>query len=117
MKQLLLAFRRARFFMLAIAILAFMVAAVSMWRSSALQTDKQIEGRRQLHARIRDGVGREVQFASAEDPPGLIRASVNAVDNFIFKRSGVKLSGATKTRLHEMEHLLRSKRLHNIYPS
>lgn len=82
-----------------------MVAAATIWRSSALQADKQAEEKRQYHARIRDGVGREVQFASPGDPPGTIRASVNSVDNFIFKRSGVKLSGPTKTRLAEMERL------------
>jgi hypothetical protein len=89
--------------MLALGVLGLTIAAVSMWRSSALQNDKQVEGKRQLHARMRNGVGREVRFASPGDPPGLIRASVNSVDNFIFKRSGVKLSGPTKTRLAEME--------------
>jgi hypothetical protein len=105
MKHLLSLFRRARFFLLMLGTLGFMVAAVSVWRSSALQADKQTEGKRQYHARIRDGVGREVQFASPGDPSGVIRASVNSVDNFIFKRSGVKLSGPTKTRLAEMERL------------
>lgn len=103
MKHLLFLFRRARFFLLALAVLGLMVAAVSLWRSSALQADKQAEGKRQYRARIRDGVGREVQFASPGDPSGVIRASVNSVDNFIFKRSGIKLSGPTKTRLAEME--------------
>jgi hypothetical protein len=74
-----------------------------MWRSSALQADKRAEEQREFEARVRDGVGREVQFASPGDPSGIVRASVNSVDNFIFKRSGVKLSGATKTRLAEME--------------
>jgi hypothetical protein len=76
-----------------------------MWRSSALQVDKHAEGKRQFHELIRQGVGRQVQFASAGDPSRLIRASVNSVDNFIFKRSGVKLSGVTKRRLAEMEEL------------
>jgi hypothetical protein len=91
-----------------------MIGAVSMWRSSALKADKQAEGKRQFHGRIRDGLGREVQFASPGDSSGVIRSSVNSVDNFIFKRSGVKLSGATKTRLAEMEELTlsgRSRRL------
>lgn len=91
--------------MLALGVLGLMVAALSMWRSSALKTDKQAEEKRQFHARIRDGVGREVQFASPGDPSGVVRSSVNSVDNFIFKRSGVRLSGATKTRLAEMEEL------------
>jgi hypothetical protein len=105
MKQLLSLFRRARLFLLVLGAVGFMVAAATIWRSSALQADKQAEGKRQYHARIRDGVGREVQFASPGDPSGTIRASVNSVDNFIFKRSGVKLSGTTKTRLAEMERL------------
>ncbi|OLE51550.1 MAG: hypothetical protein AUG51_22470 [Acidobacteria bacterium 13_1_20CM_3_53_8] len=59
--------------------------------------------KRHFHARIRDGVGREVQFASLGDSFGVVRDSVNSVDNFIFKRSGVKLSGPTKNRLAAME--------------
>jgi hypothetical protein len=105
MKHLLSLFRRARFFLLVLGVLGFMVAAATIWRSSALQADKQAEEKRQYQARIRDGVGREVRFASPGDASGAIRASVNSVDNFIFKRSGVKLSGPTKTRLAEMERL------------
>src|ERR1041385_7203751 len=105
MKLFLSLFRRARFFLLIIGVLGLTVALVSIWKSSALQADKEAEGKRQFYARIRDGVGSEVDFASPGDPSGVIRASVNSVDNFIFKRSGVKLSGATKARLAEMERL------------
>lgn len=103
MKHLLLLFRRARFLLIVLGVLGLTVAAVSVWRSSALKADKQAEAKRQFHERIRDGVGREVQFASAGDPPGRVHSSVNSVDNFIFKRSGVKLSGPTKNRIAEME--------------
>lgn len=103
MKHLLLIFRRARLFLFVLGVLVVTFAAVSTWRSSALKADKEAEGKRQYHARIRDGVGREVQFASPGDSPGLVRSSVNSVDNFIFKRSGVKLSGPTKNRIAEME--------------
>ncbi len=91
-----------------------MVGAVSIWRSSALKADKQAEGKRQFYARIRDGAGREMQFASPGDSPGTVRASVNSVDNFIFKRSGVKLSGATKIRLTEMEELTINGRIRRL---
>lgn len=114
MKNLLLLFRRARVFILALGALGLVFAALSMWRSSALKADQQAEGKRQFHARIRDGVGREVQFAWLGDPPGVIRASVNSVDNFIFKRSGVKFSGTTKTRLAEMEELTLSGRTRRL---
>ncbi len=103
MKHLLLLFRQARFFLFVLGSLCIAGAAITIWRSSALQADKEAEGKRQYHERIRDGVGREVQFASPGDPSGLVRSSVNSVDNFIFKRSGVKLSGPTKKRIAEME--------------
>lgn len=103
MKHLLLLFRQARFFLLVLGSLCIAVAAISIWRSSALKADKEAEGKRQYHARIRDGVGREVQFASPGDSPGVVRSSVNSVDKFIFSRAGVKLSGPTKNRIAEME--------------
>ena len=103
MKHLLLIFRRTRSFLLVLGALGITVAAISIWKSAALKADKEAEGKRQYHARIRDGVGREVQFASPGDAPGRVRSSINSVDNFIFKRSGVKLSGPTKNRIAEME--------------
>lgn len=103
MKRLVLIFRRAQVFMLALGVLGLVVVALSTWRSSALQADKRAEAKRRFHERIRDGVGREVQFALPGDPSGVIRASVNSVDNFIFNRSGIKLSGPTKNRIAEME--------------
>lgn len=105
MEHLHLIFRRARFFLLALGVLGLTVAAASLWRSSALKADKVAEGKRQFHERIRDGVGREVQFAAPGDSAGRVHSSVNSVDNFISKRSGVKLSGPTKNRLAEMEQL------------
>ena len=103
MKHLLRIFHRARTFLFVLGVLGLTIAAVSTWRSSALRTDKEAEGKRQYHAQIRDGVGREVQFASPGDSPGAVRSSVNSVDKFISGRSGIKLSGQTKTRLAEME--------------
>lgn len=95
--------RRARHFVLVLGVLALAIAGLSIWRSAAIQKDNPAEMKRQFHARIRDGVGREVKFASPGDPAGAIHASVNSVDNFIFKRSGIKLNGPTKNRIAEME--------------
>ncbi|HKO44188.1 MAG TPA: hypothetical protein VJU84_13005 [Pyrinomonadaceae bacterium] len=103
MTQLLFLFRRATAIALVLGALGLVVTVVSIWKSYALQADHQADGKRRFHERIRDGVGREVQFASPGDPPGIVRAAVNSVDNFIFKRSGIKFSGATKDRLAEME--------------
>jgi hypothetical protein len=90
-------------FAMVVLLLAISIVIVTSWRSSAVQTNPQVEAKRQFHARIRDGVGREVQFASPGDPTGRIRASVDSVDNFIFKRSGVRFGGTTKNRLADME--------------
>lgn len=86
--------------------IAFIATGV-WWHSSAVRPDKNAENKQRLHSRIRKGVGTEVEFATTNSSPGNIRASVNSVDNFIFKRSGVKLSGPTKNRLAAMEeHVL-----------
>lgn len=95
--------RSTRLTITALGVLCLILAGASVWRSIALQQNNQAEMKRQFHARIRDGVGREVRFALPGDPPGIVRDSVNSVDNFIFKRSGVKLSGATKNQLAAME--------------
>lgn len=76
---------------------------VSTWHSTGTTKDQLAEGKRKFHNRIRDGLGREVQFASPNDSSENVRASVNSVAHFISKRSGTKISGETKRRLAVME--------------
>ena len=78
------------------------LVAASVWRAAAYG-DKNTRNKQVLHSRIRKGVGTEVEFPAANDSAGVVRVSVNSVDNFIFKRSGSKLSGVTKNRLATME--------------
>jgi hypothetical protein len=73
-----------------------------VWRSSAVKKDEKTEGRRKYHARLRDGVGREVELASG-DSPAQIRRAVDSMTKFIEKRSGVSVSEATKNRLAALE--------------
>lgn len=84
------------------------LAGAGFWHSTGTGRDKRAEGLRIFHARIRDGVGREVQFASPNDSHQNVRASVNSVTHFISKRSGTKISGETKNRLAAMEALVLS---------
>lgn len=56
-----------------------------------------------LHAKVRDGVGKEVTFPKPGDNFGAVRSSVNSLSDFMHARSGVGLSGQTKNRLAEME--------------
>lgn len=103
MTSLISMIRRARFLILVLGVLTLTITSLSLWRSSALHKDNSADLKGEFHARIRDGVGREVKFASPGDTDGAVRASVNSLDNFIFKRSGVRFSGPTKNRLAEME--------------
>lgn len=86
-----------------VLLVAASITVFGAWSAGALRRDARDEERRQLHARIRDGVGREVQLAAPHDNPGQIRAAVNSAVNFISKRSGAQLSGHVRNRLAELE--------------
>jgi hypothetical protein len=79
------------------------LVAAGIWRAAAVYVDKSAQNKQFLQSRIRRGVGSEVEFATTNDSAANVRASVNSVDHFIFKRSGSKLSGLTKNRLAAME--------------
>jgi len=99
--------RRAGYAFVALGLLCAAVIAVGVWHSSAVQKDERAEGRRKYHARLRDGVGREVELASG-DSPAQIRRAVDSVTKFIEKRSGVSVSEATKDRLAALEERVQS---------
>jgi hypothetical protein len=61
-------FRRLGSAFVALGLLCAVVIAAGVWRSSAVRKDEKAEGRRKYHARIRDGVGREVELASGDSP-------------------------------------------------
>ncbi|HZG51547.1 MAG TPA: hypothetical protein VEZ40_05360 [Pyrinomonadaceae bacterium] len=81
------------------------VLMTSVWRSSAVKDTDKITTNHEFHLRVRDGVGREVELPARGNSSGQIRAAVNSVATFIERRSGVRLSGATKNRLSEIEEL------------
>jgi len=99
--------QKARYIAASILFACIALAAFAVWRSSASLRDRNqlndsADNKAKLHARIRDGFGREVQF-SLDGSPGRIRDSVNSFERFIFKRSGLKLSARVKTKLADME--------------
>lgn len=93
--------RRLRYAAVTFAVALAALAGTLVWRSSADQQTRAERSRQQLLARVRDGVGSEVHFASS--PGDNVHASVNAVAQFIHKRSRVQLDGATKNRLAGLE--------------
>lgn len=52
---------------------------------------------------VRRGVGSEVQFASVNDSPLQVLASVESVAGFIYSRSNLKMSDETKKKLTDAE--------------
>lgn len=92
---------------IALGLLCAVVIAVGVWRASADKKDDKAEGKRRYHARIRDGVGREVE-SSGGNSPAQIRHAVDSVTKFIERRSGVSVSEATKNRLAALEERVQS---------
>jgi hypothetical protein len=79
------------------------IGVAGAWRSSAYKENEKTAMKLKFHARVRDGVGREVKLARKGDRAGRVQAAVNSVADFIAKRSGAQLSGATRNRLAAAE--------------
>lgn len=99
--------QKARFIAASLLFTCIAIGAVALWRSSAHQRgpnkqDNSAEEKRQLHARIRDGIGREVNFTSDGSPKG-IQNSVNSLEKFISQRSGIKFGAGLKKKLADLE--------------
>jgi hypothetical protein len=99
--------RRTSYAFIALGLLCAAVIATGVWRSSAFKEDEKTAAKRRLNARIRDGVGREVELAR-DGSPVQIRAAVDSVTKFIERRSGVAISEATKDRLAALEERVQS---------
>nr|MBA3242129.1 hypothetical protein [Acidobacteriota bacterium] len=95
--------RCMRYIIAASVVGCVVVLAASAWRSSALKNNDKAARAQQFHARVRDGIGREVFLPTRGNSSGQVRAAVNSVAIFIERRSGVRLDGAIKNRLSEME--------------
>jgi hypothetical protein len=75
---------------------------------ASLKADKQ-----RSQARLRRGVGSEVRFASAVSKPEQIDEALGSASDFIYRRSGLRMSGETKQRLATAEsNVLRGKTKH-----
>lgn len=97
---------QARRASVALVLICAAVTAAAVWRSSASKENGRATDKKQFHARIRGGVGREVRL-SRGDAPGQARASVNSAAEFIRNRSGLSLSAAVKDRLTALEEGVR----------
>jgi hypothetical protein len=90
---------------MAIAVLvAFvLVGGVALRRASRLPAKASAENKQPLQERLHKGVGSEVRFASAAARPEQIDEAVGSTDDFIYWRSGLRMSAATKRKLAAAE--------------
>jgi hypothetical protein len=94
-----------RRYSLAVALLAafVLVGGAAVWQASKLPAEASSEDKQEMQKRLRKGVGSEVRFASAAANPQQIDEAVRSTDEFIFWRSGLRMSDDTKKRLAKAE--------------
>jgi hypothetical protein len=90
---------------LAIALAAafVLVGGVAVWHASKVPAQASSEDKPELQKRLRKGVGSEVRFASAAADPEQISEAVSSTDQFIYQRSGLRMSDETKKSLAKAE--------------
>jgi hypothetical protein len=64
---------------------------------------REEKGRKNYYARIREGVGTEVQFAAADASPEQVRTSVESLVRFIQRRSGLRITSEVREQLVSLE--------------
>src|SRR4051812_38959844 len=102
----LTAFCQPRSLVAVLSIGCLIVLGVSIWNSTATQAGSPIQekNKQNFQARLRNGLGREVQFAKSSASLQQVNESVDSVAGFIASRSGLAMSDATRQRLTDMEH-------------
>jgi len=88
---------------IALLVAFVMVGGAAIWYTSKLPAEASSEDKQELHKRLRKGVGSEVRFASAGANPQQIDEAVRSTDEFIYSRSGLRMSDETKQRLAKAE--------------
>jgi hypothetical protein len=101
--------RRTGYTLLALVLLCAGVLGASAWHHSRytrdltpLSQEEKTQARRSYNARVRDGVGTEVELTHGSSA-SQIRGAVNSVTNFVKTRSGFSLDETTKERLATLE--------------
>lgn len=90
--------QRIRSMAIALVIAFVLVGGVAVWITSKLPADASSGDKQELQERLRKGIGSEVRFASAAKPEQIDNAVGSAAD-FIYRRSGLKMSDETKKKL------------------
>jgi hypothetical protein len=99
------AFWQARSVLVVFTVVCAVALGVSVWHSTPTRAGSPLpdKSKPDFHARIRNGLGHEVQFATASASAEQVNGAVGSVASFIAGRSGLVMSDATRLRLAEME--------------
>lgn len=102
--RLLKGLRRRRSTAIALAAAFVLAGGAAVRHASRLPAEASSSKEKQrLQERLRRGVGSEVRFASAAADPRQIDEAVKSTDEFIYWRSGLRMSDETKKRLAKAE--------------
>lgn len=93
---------RRRWLAVVLAIACVTMAAAVLWQGSKLPAEASSD-KQSRQERLHRGIGSEVRFASAGDSPEQVEAAVNSTDDFIYRRSGLKMSDKTRKDLAKAE--------------
>lgn len=111
--RLIKGLQRRRWMAIALVVACAVVGSVAVWHGSKLPAKASSENKQPLHDRLQKGVGSEVRFASAAAKPEQIAEAVRSTADFIYWRSGLKMSDATMSQLVEAEsNVLKGKAQH-----
>lgn len=94
-----------RLMAVALAVACVIAGGAVMWGASRLpaEASSNSKDKQNLQERLRKGVGSEVRFASADASPEQVEAAVKSTDDFIYWRSGLKMSDKTRKDVAKAE--------------
>lgn len=117
--RLVKSLQRRRLTTIALVVACFMAGGVAVWQASKLPAEASSEAlgqkesklpaqtssrdKQDLQKRLRKGVGSEVRFASAASKSEQIDEAVGSANEFIYRRSGLRMSDETRKRLVKAE--------------
>src|SRR5918998_686954 len=91
--------QRMRLISILLAVACVAIGGATLWRMSRLPAEAASKDKQNLQDRLHRGVGSEVRFASAAATPEEIDAAVGSTSDFIYWRSGLKMSDKTRKKL------------------
>jgi hypothetical protein len=101
--RLIKGLQRRRLMTIALVVACAMVGSAAFWRASRLPAEAYSKDKQNFKERLHKGVGSEVRFAAADASPEQIEAAVKSTDDFIYWRSGLKMSDKTMKDLAKAE--------------